>query len=443
MIKKTIFFLAVLLFFLSSTTVLAQTLEINSLLGLFSSSKIISSEKTAQAMAYSTDLKKMGTYTNINGSFSIPIFKNNLTLNSTGAEVILLKKILNSSTTTKEINFVNGQYTTGQANIFDAYTKGAVIRFQEKYANEILTPNGLSKGTGFVGVSTRSKLNQLSLDAPTLVEIFINDKIISLEKAAQARFFAENLRKQGISLSLFTTTLTTIPSINSSPSVNSLSRQNNSSQVSNDSTNNQSNSDLSRYRANPTNYVATSTTASNINDLTTLTNRLISRDTFVTGSSQNTPFTNTVTSNTPISSSTNNYSGGGGGGGGSSSGGGSSGGSGGSGSGGSIGVAGGVGGAVLAAALYFGGNVIESRNCNEGYGRFWVTIMNLSSDGSVVDMIPTSLILEPQLAGSLLAPVGVYVLGFRIPVPASCFVGEQEMIATGGQGYLWMPSIGY
>jgi hypothetical protein len=37
----------------------------------------------------------------------------------------------------------------------------SVTSFQEKYKDEILTPNGLTHGTGYVGVSTRKKLNQL------------------------------------------------------------------------------------------------------------------------------------------------------------------------------------------------------------------------------------------------------------------------------------------
>jgi len=44
---------------------------------------------------------------------------------------------------------------------FFSLTKQAVIRFQEKYADEILAPLGLRQGTGFVGPSTRQKINQL------------------------------------------------------------------------------------------------------------------------------------------------------------------------------------------------------------------------------------------------------------------------------------------
>jgi len=44
---------------------------------------------------------------------------------------------------------------------FGSLTKLAVIRFQEKYSSEILSPIGLQNGTGFVGSATRQKINSL------------------------------------------------------------------------------------------------------------------------------------------------------------------------------------------------------------------------------------------------------------------------------------------
>ena len=45
---------------------------------------------------------------------------------------------------------------------FGSITKSAVIRFQEKYSEEILQPLGLEKGTGLVGPSTRAHLEKSS-----------------------------------------------------------------------------------------------------------------------------------------------------------------------------------------------------------------------------------------------------------------------------------------
>lgn len=84
------------------------------------------------------------------GPFS---FLRDLTFGMTGnADVKALQEFLT------KLGFYSGP-TNG--NFFNL-TRQAVIQFQETYANEILKPVGLSRGTGHVGPSTRAKLNSLS-----------------------------------------------------------------------------------------------------------------------------------------------------------------------------------------------------------------------------------------------------------------------------------------
>jgi hypothetical protein len=73
-----------------------------------------------------------------------------LAVGSRGDEVKALQTLL----------FNEGVYPEGSiTGYFGKLTKEAVIRFQEKYADEILKPNGLDHGTGVVGSLTRAKLN--------------------------------------------------------------------------------------------------------------------------------------------------------------------------------------------------------------------------------------------------------------------------------------------
>ncbi|MEK9153653.1 MAG: peptidoglycan-binding protein [Patescibacteria group bacterium] len=77
----------------------------------------------------------------------------NLKHGNMGDAVKLLQTWLSQDKEIYPLGIVNG--------IFGPATKAAVIKFQEKYKAEILTPIGLTAGNGLVGAATRAKLNSL------------------------------------------------------------------------------------------------------------------------------------------------------------------------------------------------------------------------------------------------------------------------------------------
>lgn len=80
-------------------------------------------------------------------------FKTNLSQGSSGKEVELLQTCLSQFSDIYPDGEINGS--------FGPKTKTAVIKFQEKYADEVLAPSNITKGTGDVKASTRAKLNEI------------------------------------------------------------------------------------------------------------------------------------------------------------------------------------------------------------------------------------------------------------------------------------------
>ncbi|MEW5805279.1 MAG: peptidoglycan-binding protein [Patescibacteria group bacterium] len=94
-----------------------------------------------------------------------------------GSYVGVLTKNLKQGMTDPEVNILQSGLAKDSAvypeglvtGYFGPLTKAAVIRFQEKYASEVLAPWGLTNGTGFVGSTTRDKFNALyGQAAPTV-----------------------------------------------------------------------------------------------------------------------------------------------------------------------------------------------------------------------------------------------------------------------------------
>ncbi len=87
-------------------------------------------------------------------------WEKNIRIGSTGDDVFKLQQFLNSDPGT--IISSTGIGSSGmESKYYGPKTAEALKKFQQKYIDEVLTPVGLSVGSGFVGTLTRTKLNSL------------------------------------------------------------------------------------------------------------------------------------------------------------------------------------------------------------------------------------------------------------------------------------------
>jgi hypothetical protein len=110
----------------------------------------------AELMAQISELQKQLIEAN-GGAQWCHDFNRNLKYGNAGAEVRALQIALDKQ------EFAPIPHKQGDKNYgnFEEYTASAVVGFQQKYKQDILVPWGLEYGTGYVGSTTREKLNEL------------------------------------------------------------------------------------------------------------------------------------------------------------------------------------------------------------------------------------------------------------------------------------------
>jgi len=88
------------------------------------------------------------------------LWERNLSIGTKGDDVRRLQVFLNEDPDT-QISISGAGARGKETNYFGPATARALKKFQEKYKAEILSPNGLHRGSGFLGKKTRAKMHAL------------------------------------------------------------------------------------------------------------------------------------------------------------------------------------------------------------------------------------------------------------------------------------------
>ncbi len=124
------------------------------------------------------------------------LFTRTLKVGLLGEDVRELQKILNKDPNTQVQS--SGPGSSGQETLyFGILTRDAVIRFQEKYKYDILVPNSLISGTGFVGQSTITMLNKLAKEVNLTASSLISTSTLMSASKIQNLVVQTSFSNQG------------------------------------------------------------------------------------------------------------------------------------------------------------------------------------------------------------------------------------------------------
>jgi peptidoglycan hydrolase-like protein with peptidoglycan-binding domain len=115
----------------------------------------------------------------------------NLAMGDRGPAVKRLQQALNHYTDVQVA--ASGPGSIGnETTYFGPQTRRAVIRFQERHAQAVLAPVGVTDGTGYVGPSTRAKLNELIRDASAEPAVADGDDEVPAEQERESESAEES-----------------------------------------------------------------------------------------------------------------------------------------------------------------------------------------------------------------------------------------------------------
>lgn len=143
---------------LAFTATKAHAVTLTELVELFIALEVIPADKAEEARSVLAGQETTTPTTPLATAMSCS-FTRNLKTGDTGQDVMDLQKLLNAKGFTVS---VAGAGAPGQeTQYYGPATAAAVSKMQVAFASEILTPLGLTNGTGFFGASTRAKANAL------------------------------------------------------------------------------------------------------------------------------------------------------------------------------------------------------------------------------------------------------------------------------------------
>ncbi len=144
----------------------AHAVTLSELVELFIALEIIEGDKADQARAVVA--QQAPTTPTAPSGLECPAtpFTGTMSQGASSAQVMALQQFLNSVPGIQVA--ASGAGSPGMETMFfGPATRSAVVAYQNMYAAEILTPLGLTAGTGFVGAATVSHMNQLCATPPT------------------------------------------------------------------------------------------------------------------------------------------------------------------------------------------------------------------------------------------------------------------------------------